>query len=350
MSSSFCDSDCQTNGCKRKVHSYEARYVWTITDFNVHETKGVRLDSPPFSSVKNNQIKWCLELRPNGNTDAKDSVSLYIYLSKLSSLEKNKKIFAQTTLLVLDSVNDKKIEKSLEIKEYPHPDIDNSGWGYSEFIKKDENFRNKLLSNNTLTICCEVKFSDMRCFCDSGIELPECDLSENFAALIKDHTFTDVVLSVNGKEYPVHKAVLAARSPVFYAMFKHSTKENELNRVDIEDVDEAVVEEMLIYIYTGKCEVPDALAEELFVAADKYDLGRLKIMCVQKLIEGLSVENATNVVILADMHHHEDLKREAIKFMVTNFAKVLNTVGWKNMLLSNPQLVTEVCQVVSLQL
>ncbi|XP_065205312.1 speckle-type POZ protein B-like isoform X22 [Planococcus citri] len=350
MSSSFCNSDCQTNGCKRKTHSDEARYVWTITDFNVHEARGKALFSPPFPSVKNNQVKWCLELQPNGDTDAKDYIGLSLFLSKLSSLEKNKKIFAEAIFLVLDNENKETLEQFVVIREYPHPDIEDSGWGIDDFIEKDRYFRDELLLNNTLTIRCEVKFSDIRSFCGSGIKLPECDLSENYAALIKNQMLTDVVLSVNGKDYPAHKAVLAARSPVFCAMFSHHLKENELNRVDIVDINEAVVEEMLKYIYTGKCEVSDELVEGLLAAADKYDLGRLKIMCAQKLIEGLSVENATNVVILADMHHHEDLKREAIKFVVANFAKVLNTAGWQNRLSSNPRLVTEVCQEVSLLL
>ncbi|XP_065203943.1 speckle-type POZ protein B-like [Planococcus citri] len=343
MSSSFCKSDCQS-----KIHSDEASYVWTIEDFHLHEAEGEPLDSPPFSSVKNNQVKWYMELYPNGETDENDSVSLNVYLSELSSFEKSKQIFAKATFLVLNSENNEKIKESLDIKEYLHPDTPNSGWGFAEFIKKDEYFRNKLLLNNTLTIRCEVKFSDLSFLhCDSGIEMPECDLSENFASFFENQILTDVILSVNGKEYPAHKAILAARSPVFCAMFKHSTKENELNRVDIKDINEAVVEGMLKYIYTGKCDDLDELAEELLVAADKYDLRRLKIMCAKELIEGLSAEDAANVVILADMHHLEDLKREAINFIVANFAQVLNTVGWKNMLVSNPHLVNEVCQAVA---
>ncbi|XP_065203941.1 speckle-type POZ protein B-like [Planococcus citri] len=350
MSSNICDSDWQSNGCKTKIDSDEARYVWTIEDFDFHEAKGERLYSPPFSSVKDNQVKWYLGLYPNAEIDTKDHVSLFIFLSKLSSLEKSKKIFAKATFLILNSENEEKFKKSLDIMEFSHPDIENSGWGIKKFIKKDAKFRNKLLSNNnTLTIRCEVKFSDMSSVHHggSGIEMPECDLSENFAALIKNHTLTDVVLSVNGKDFPAHKTVLVARSPVFCAMFKHHTKENELNRIDIEDINETVVEGMLNYIYTGKCDDLDELAEGLLAAADKYDLGRLKIMCAKKLIEGLSVENAANVLVLADMHHQEDLKRGAIKFIVANFTQVFITAAWQNMLLSSPQLTNEVRQAIA---
>ncbi|XP_065203938.1 TD and POZ domain-containing protein 1-like [Planococcus citri] len=180
MSSGSCDSDCQPNGSKTKIHSDEARYVWTIEDFDFHEAKGERLFSPPFSSVKNNQVKWYLELYPNGKTDAKDSVSLFIRLNKLSSFENSKKIFAKATFLILNSENEEEAERSFDtVKEFSHPDIKKIGLGFKEFVKKDEKFRNKLLLNNTLTIRCEVKFSDMNNITSSphqrdiDIEMPE---------------------------------------------------------------------------------------------------------------------------------------------------------------------------------
>ncbi|XP_065205279.1 speckle-type POZ protein B-like [Planococcus citri] len=354
MWSFLCGSAFKSNGCVTEICCDEAKYVWTITDFDFHEAKGVKLYSPPFSSVNNNQVKWILELRPNGDTDAKDSFGLYIRLSKLSSLEKSKKIFAKVTFYILNSKNkEKDCLPFNNVKEFSHSEDKYSAWGFPEYIKKDKYFRNKLLSNNALTIGCEVKFSDIQDItnsihkCEFDIEMPECDLSENIASFFENQTLTDVILNVNGKEYPAHKTVLAARSPVFCAMFKHSTKEYELNRVDIVDINEAVVEEMLKYVYTGKCEVPDELAEGLLAAADKYDLDRLKIMCAKKLINGLSVKNAVSTLILADMHSNEYLNRKTIKFIVANFAQVLNTVDWKNLLSSNPQLVHDVCQAVA---
>ncbi|XP_065203937.1 speckle-type POZ protein B-like [Planococcus citri] len=130
-------------------------------------------------------------------------------------------------------------------------------------------------------------------------------------------------------------------------MFTHTTKVNELNRVDIEDINEAVMDGMLKYIYTGKCDDSDELAEELLAAADKYDLCGLKIICAKKLIRRLSIENATNVLILADMHHFEDLKHQVIKFIVTNCTEVLNTEAWLENLSSNLKLANEVCQAIA---
>ncbi len=43
--------------------------------------------------------------------------------------------------------------------------------------------------------------------------------------LFPQGTFSDVTLSVGATEFKAHKAILAARSPVFAAMFEHSMEE-----------------------------------------------------------------------------------------------------------------------------
>ena len=56
--------------------------------------------------------------------------------------------------------------------------------------------------------------------------VPECTLSTDLGALQDKGTFSDVTLSVGGQVFQAHKAVLAARSPVFSAMFEHSMEES----------------------------------------------------------------------------------------------------------------------------
>ena len=63
--------------------------------------------------------------------------------------------------------------------------------------------------------------------------------------------------------------LLATRSEVFRAMFSHPTKESTSGRIEITDVDPAVFEQMLAYIYTGFSPHVDSIAEELLIAANK---------------------------------------------------------------------------------
>ncbi|XP_065205299.1 speckle-type POZ protein B-like isoform X10 [Planococcus citri] len=347
MSSCLCGSVCKSSGCKTEIHYDEASYIWTITDFDFHEAKGERISSPDFTSIKNDQIKWNLLLYPNGYSRAAGYISLFLCLSEHSTSEKSEKIYVKMTYSVLTTAGEeyKKIFLAKEFHHFPP----NNACGTSQFIKKDATFKNNmLLLKNVLRIRCELKFSDMKDIAENShqragscIRVPECDLSEHFVSMFEKQELTDVVLSVNGKDFSAHKVVLAAHSPVFHAMFKHNTKENQLNRVDIEDVDEQVVGEMLKYIYTGKCANLETLAGELLAAADKYDLYRLKTMCGKTLLDGLSIENAASVLALADMHGVKELKTEVIKFIVSKPTEVLATEGWKS-IRSNFELVDEV--------
>jgi speckle-type POZ protein len=63
--------------------------------------------------------------------------------------------------------------------------------------------------------------------------MPESCLSQDFSMLFENKTFLDVILSVSGRELHAHKAILAARSPVFAAMFTHDMKEKRNNYMEI---------------------------------------------------------------------------------------------------------------------
>ena len=47
----------------------------------------------------------------------------------------------------------------------------------------------------------------------------------------------------------------------------------------------------------------------------QYDLGRLKTMCEESLCNSLSVENAADTLVLADLHSAEQLKAISIEFI-----------------------------------
>lgn len=100
-------------------------------------------------------------------------------------------------------------------------------------------------------------------------KVPECSLSDDLSQLFESQKFSDVILCVNKKEFFAHKAILAARSPVFAAMFQHDLAEKKQNRVDITDMEPEVLREMLRFIYTGKAPALDKLDADLLAAADK---------------------------------------------------------------------------------
>uniref|UniRef100_A0A8C0VLZ7 Speckle type BTB/POZ protein n=1 Tax=Cyanistes caeruleus TaxID=156563 RepID=A0A8C0VLZ7_CYACU len=105
------------------------------------------------------------------------------------------------------------------------------------------------------------------------VKVPECRLADELGGLWENSRFTDCCLCVAGQEFKGHKAILAARSPVFSAMFEHEMEESKKNRVEINDVEPEVFKEMMCFIYTGKAPNLDKMADDLLAAADKVNSG-----------------------------------------------------------------------------
>ena len=123
-------------------------------------------------------------------------------------------------------------------------------------------------------------------------------LSNHLEGVFNNMQTSDVNFNIDGRDFPAHKNILAARSEVFAAMFKHPTKENLTNQIKIEDIEPDVFHEMLRFIYTGRVPLKmlETMAASLFIAADKYLLDELKIECENYFTHQMSPENC--VVLL----------------------------------------------------
>ncbi|CAM0871250.1 unnamed protein product [Alopecurus aequalis] len=123
---------------------------------------------------------------------------------------------------------------------------------------------------------------------------------------------TGVTFIVEGTEIHAHKLVLAMRSPVFAAELLGGMKESATcSRVNIDDMSVSTFKAMLYFIYTdelpaaldpgndnnaGKSHV--AMAGDLLVAADRYDLERLRLMCEKILAENIGVASVMTTLML----------------------------------------------------
>ncbi|KAL5966630.1 BTB and MATH domain-containing protein 43, partial [Taenia solium] len=153
------------------------------------------------------------------------------------------------------------------------------------------------------------------------------------------------------RQFKAHKAILAARSPVFAAMFEHGMAESRANRVNITDVEPDILGEVLRFIYTGRVVGLDnpVMAQELLAAADKYQLERLKAMCEEELVEHLTVEAACDILSLADIHSAEQLKAHTLDFIMLHAQEVCETEGYERLVRHRPHLLNECFRTIACQ-
>ena len=107
---------------------------------------------------------------------------------------------------------------------------------------------------------------------------PPSDLHKHLGELLQSHEGADVRFHVSGESFAAHKAILAARSPVFKAEFFGDMDETSSESVVIEDMEAVVFKSMLHFIYTDMApeldgdQEPQAAAtmvQHLLVAADR---------------------------------------------------------------------------------
>lgn len=98
-------------------------------------------------------------------------------------------------------------------------------------------------------------------------------LKQDLKEILLNNNFSDIVLNVEGQEFKAHRCILAARSPVFFAMMTHETKEKISGTVDIPDIDTKIFRNFLNYLYTENVDnLTSGNAFKLYTTADKYQV------------------------------------------------------------------------------
>ena len=85
----------------------------------------------------------------------------------------------------------------------------------------------------------------------------------------------------------------------------------------------------------------------LFVAADKCDLPSLKTSCVLSLTARMTVENAVDILVLANLHSSEELKEAAKKLIVEKSGDMVQQEGWFQKLTTFPDLLKEMFEAIA---
>jgi speckle-type POZ protein len=155
------------------------------------------------------------------------------------------------------------------------------------------------------------------------ILVPPPDIKRQFANLLHSKEGADVTFDVAGEQFSAHKLVLAMRSPVFKAELCGLLREPGTQPITIVDMQPAVFRALLHFIYTDQfpatrgferrdnCE----MIRHLLVAADRYAVDRLKLLCQGILCKNLNVHNVATTLALADQHQCDKLKDACIEFM-----------------------------------
>ncbi|XP_047057733.1 uncharacterized protein LOC124664199 [Lolium rigidum] len=183
----------------------------------------------------------------------------------------------------------------------------------------------------------------------------------------------DVTFIVEQTEIPAHRLVLALRSPVFAAELLGEMRESTARRVRVDDMRASTFRAMIRFIYTDelpikaitydasqrackdKCAAKRhvAMACDLLVAADRYDLEKLRLMCEEVLYESMDAASVLPTLLVAHGRYNcRQLEASCIDYLASDadvYAFVIATDEYMKLEESCNSLVVEVMNKVATQ-
>ncbi|KAG2585088.1 hypothetical protein PVAP13_6KG356206, partial [Panicum virgatum] len=254
---------------------------------NYEETRNVAIGHAVSSGdISAGGHLWRVKCYPRGDKEETKGEYLSIYLHHLSESKDAIAIFKMDRDGAPSSYH-----RNRSARIYASED----NWGWRKFVNRSL-LESLYVTDGSFVVMCVVKVVP-----DNPLEDdPPSDMRSHLGALLDSGDGSDVSFVVDGEEFRAHRAVLAARSPVFKAQLLGSMADGKMASITLHDLAPATFKLMLRFIYTDAFpedglltwDAPTATEklQDLLAVADRYALDRLKLMCARRLWDDVSAD------------------------------------------------------------
>ncbi|PNT68450.1 hypothetical protein BRADI_3g40736v3 [Brachypodium distachyon] len=301
-------------------------------DCTAGATKNIHNGRPVSKEIATADYTPRIECCPHGHADGTgEYVSLSLHLTS-----RRKLAYAALAAFALSAG-----PRSMEFHLSSGADAASAVW-HSFLRRSDVKSR-----DGTVTLVCGAIV--LRAGADADAGVPASDIGEHLGRLLdidNNNNGSNVSFLVGGETFHAHRAVLAARSPVFKASLLGGMAESTMPCITIKEISPAVFAALLRFIYTDA--LPPGIGDHellrgLLAAADRYAMGRLKAMCVQELCGSLSTATVADTLVIAELHHCQELKARCLEFFLVegNFMEAALTDGYVRLMQEFPGIMDE---------
>jgi leucine-zipper-like transcriptional regulator 1 len=175
---------------------------------------------------------------------------------------------------------------------------------------------------------------------DLSFDVPPPTIISDLRGLVNNDTFSDVTFVVDGRQVYAHKLILM-RCSYFEALFLGKMRESQMKTIEIDEVRYDTFLSVLEYLYTDQLVFGFHNAMELFEAADRFCIHRLKSMCEKRMLECITIDNAASILHAADIHSAAALRQKAKKYILSHWDEVSKSNSFEEMGRNNIELVFE---------
>ncbi|XP_030062136.1 BTB/POZ domain-containing protein 19 isoform X1 [Microcaecilia unicolor] len=167
----------------------------------------------------------------------------------------------------------------------------------------------------------------------------EASFTDALRSLINSPQFSDVKFLVGKEKQEVcaHRCILASRCSAFRAMFKQSLQSPDSSQeppqvpIILSDVQPEVFLPLIEFLYTNSVTLNNLIALEVLTSAMEYELDDLRKLCVEFVIEMLTVDQACEALQAAVIYRLIDMKNRCLAFIESCTQEVIRSRSFREM-------------------
>ncbi|XP_057342157.1 speckle-type POZ protein-like isoform X1 [Microplitis mediator] len=329
-----------------KIEERNIIYQWKIDRVNIYLDR-IRLTcgdftivSPEFSAGSKSEDKWCIKAGFSYDNEER----LIDLTFNLHLLNCNEPMHTKYSAFVWNEKQGKLFNKDYNSLSNKNDDTEILYLTEYRLQRKKDG----CLFNNCLTVCLDLTVYDTVTISkELDLNITKHPMAHDFTKLFYFGIGSDIIINVGDINFEAHKSILIARCPVLAAIFSNEMGEMKESKISIPDISPAVFHKVLEYIYTDEVTGLDDITEGLLEAADKYQLQSLKSICEEALSETLDLENAFDLMVLANSYKATHLLEFTTNFLVLNMKNVNDNPDFKDFEKSHPSLALELVKKYS---
>ncbi|XP_066284305.1 kelch repeat and BTB domain-containing protein 12-like [Branchiostoma lanceolatum] len=143
--------------------------------------------------------------------------------------------------------------------------------------------------------------------------------------LQKAGVLQDVIIEVEGRQFPCHRLVLSAASPYFRAMFTSGMAESRQKTVVLQGLDADMFGEIMSYFYSGNLHVSLDKVQLLYQTADFLQVGYVKDTCSSYMVMNTERSTCMDLYQFADVFSVDLVRKRSLQCICRHFAEVAFT-------------------------
>ena len=141
-------------------------------------------------------------------------------------------------------------------------------------------------------------------------------------------------------EFKVHRIILSAQSPIFYAMFCNSFLEQNQTIIHLSNIDASVFKIFIAFCYSN--DISRSLLQievfNLYEMSLRFQTHKLTVICSKNMIDNLSLENVIVSLEFSLKYKMVEFEQKCLRLIAFNKNEMKTQEEWISFIKNHPEL------------